>query len=166
MKYQLLKGDEVDISELPRQDVDFILSLYAQAINNVDYFDLMREISGPGAYPLKGSPKVTREVHDSLLYRVAEDIVDRVGINQGAILPDEDDEMVPTEAIISAEEASARLGISRAAVVKAAQLGKIRGKKIGGAWALLRESVDSYEVSEKRVAAGRKARRKSTVAKT
>lgn len=159
MEYKLLKGDEIDTSRFPNKDLDFILSLYARALDNEDYFDLMREICGPGAYPLKGAPRVTREIHDSELYRVAEDIVDRVGVQQGAILPDDDDKMVPTEAIMGAKEAAEKLGISRPAVIQAAQKGRIKGKKVGSSWALLRDSVDSYQVSKGRVAAGRAARR-------
>jgi len=163
MKYKLLKGSEADISKLPKEDIDFILGLYAQAMNNEDYFDLMRTICGPGAYPLKGSPGVTREIHDSTLYLVAEDIVDRVGMRQGAILPDEDDVMVPTQMIVSAQEAAKKLGVTRSAVIKAAQQGKIKGKKIGGTWALLLESVEAYKVAPHRVAAGRAAHRQAKI---
>lgn len=157
MKYKLLRGDEIDTAEFPQEDIDFILSLYAKALNNADYFDLIKEVCGPNAFPLKGSARVTREIHNSALYRVAEDIVDRVGVQQGIILPDDNDEMAPIEAIMSAKEAADELGISRTAVVRAANRGTIKGKKVGRAWALLRESVESYQVSEKRVAAGKRS---------
>ena len=47
------------------------------------------------------------------------------------------------------------LGISRAAVIKAVKRGRIRGRKIGKTWALLRRSVERYEVTPYRVEAGK-----------
>jgi len=94
MRYALLNRDVVDISTLPREDIDFLLDLMHRAMEDEDYFALERRVCGPGAYPLKGSQRVTREIHASPLFRVAEDIVDRVGIRQGALAPDPGDERV------------------------------------------------------------------------
>ena len=157
MKYELLSGETLDLSSLPKQDMEFLLSLMQRAMNNEDYFDLERHVCGKGAYPLEGSARVTREIHDTPLFRAAEDIVDRVGIRQGTLAPDPEDELVPTEEIMSVTEAADSLGITRSAVIKAAQAGRIKGKKIGHTWALLRRSVDSYSVAKHRVAAGRAA---------
>jgi len=90
---------------------------------------------------------------------VAEDIVDRVGIRQGVLSPDPGVERVPTEEIMSVTEAAGVVGITRSAVIKAAQTGRIKGKKVGHTWALLRRSVESYRVAQHRVAAGRAAHR-------
>jgi excisionase family DNA binding protein len=81
-------------------------------------------------------------------------------IPQGVIAPDEDDEMVPTEGIMSASEAAEHLGITRSAVIKSAQTGRIKGKKVGETWVLLRRSVENYQVAKYRVAAGKAAHRK------
>lgn len=159
MKYELLNGETLDLSSLPKQDVEFLLDLMQRAMSDEDYFDLERRVCGKGAYPLKGNPRVTREVHDSPIFRAVEDIVDRVGIRQGVLAPDPGDERVPTEDIVSVTEAAAALGITRSAVIKAAQTGRIKGKKIGHTWALLRRSVDSYSVAQHRVEAGRAAHR-------
>lgn len=161
MKYRLLDGDVIDVGKLPREDLAFLLDLQRRAMEDVDYFDLERGVCGPLAYPLKGTPRVTREVHRSPLFRVAEDIVYRVGIRQGVVAPNEDDEMVPTDGIVSVSEAAQRLGITRSAIVKAAQKGRLKGKRIGRTWALLRRSVESYEVAGHRVAAGKAAHRKA-----
>ncbi|MFQ5745179.1 MAG: helix-turn-helix domain-containing protein [Acidobacteriota bacterium] len=100
---------------------------------------------------------MTREIHESPLYRVAEDIVDRVGIEQGVIAPGPEDRLELTDEIMGTAEAAERLGISRSAVVKAAQAGRLKGKKIGNTWALLTRSVGSYQVAQHRVEAGRAA---------
>ena len=58
------------------------------------------------------------------------------------------------EMIVGVAEAAEMLGISRAAVVHAAQYGRIEGKKVGRSWVLLRQSVIDYEVTACRVEAG------------
>ncbi|MHC4933965.1 MAG: helix-turn-helix domain-containing protein [Planctomycetota bacterium] len=159
MRYSLLDGVVVDLSKLPKRDLQFLVELQQRALQDEDYFELERAVCGKGAYPLKGSPRVTREIHDTLLFRVAEDIVDRVGIRQGVLAPDAGEGRVPTDDILSVTEAAKKLGITRSAVVKAVHAGRLKGKKIGRAWALLRRSVESYEVAQHRVEAGRAAHR-------
>ncbi len=159
-QYELLSGELVDVDQLPKKDLAFLLDLQRRALENEDYFALQLKVCAPAAYPLKGSPRVTREVHDYPLYRVAEDIVDRVGIQQGVIAPAPDDRLEITDEIMGTGEAADRLGITRGAVVKAAQAGRLKGKKIGNTWALLRRSVEGYEVAQHRVEAGRAAHRR------
>ncbi len=159
MKYQLLTRETLDLSALPREDMEFLLSLMSRAMGDEDYFSLERSVCGQGGFPLKGGARVTREIHDSLLFRVAEDIVDRAGLRQGTIAPDSGDERVPTEDIMSVTDAAKSLGVTRSAVIKAAQTGRIKGKKIGHTWALLRRSVETYRVAQHRVEAGRAAHR-------
>lgn len=159
MKYRLLGGDVIDLGKLPKEDLAFLLELQRRAMDDEDYFELERAVCGPGAYPLKESPRVTSEVHRTPLFRVAEDIVDRVGIRQGVIAPDRNDDLVPTEGIMSVTEAAKQLRITRSAIIKAAQAGRLKGKKIGTTWALLRRSVESYRVAKHRVAAGKAAHR-------
>jgi excisionase family DNA binding protein len=159
MKYALLSGDIVEVGRLPRADTEFLLDLMQRAMADEDYFSLERSVCGPGAYPLKGSARVTHEIHASPLFRVAEDVVDRSGIRQGVLAPDPGGERVPTEQIMSVSEAAKALRITRSAVIKAARAGRIKGKKIGHTWALLCASVKSYRVAAYRVQAGRAAHR-------
>ncbi len=148
---------QVDLGKLPKADLAFLLDFQRRAMEDEDYFDLERSVCGPGAYPLKGSLRVTTEIHRAPLFRVAEDISYRVGIRRGILAPNEDDELTPIEGIMSVSEAAEDLGITRSAVVKAAQAGRLKGKKIGRTWALLRRSVESYEVAKHRVLAGKAA---------
>ncbi len=158
--YGLLDGARVSLGALPRADLAFLLDLQRRAMEDEDYFDLERSVCGPDAYPLKGSPRVTTEIHRTPLFRVAEDIAYRVGIRQGVLAPNDDDELVPIEGIMSVTEAAKDLGISRSAVVKATRAGRLKGKKIGRTWALLRRSVESYVVAKHRVDAGKAAHRR------
>lgn len=159
MTYRLLDGETVSLAALPKHDLAFLLDFQRRAMDDEDYFDLERAYCGRGAYPLKDSPRVTRDVHRRPVFKVAEDIAYRAGIRQGVIAPNEDDELVPIEGIMSVSEAAKELDITRSAVVKAVQAGRIAGKKIGRTWALLRRSVENYEVAQHRVAAGKAAHR-------
>jgi hypothetical protein len=158
--YRLLDGHIVDLSSVGRKDMGFLLGLMLRAFEEEDYFSLERAVCSRGAYPLKGSPRVTREVHDSELFAVAQDIVFRAGIRQGVIAPARGEPRIPSEEIMSVTDAARKLGVTRSAVIKAARTGRIRGKKIGHTWALLRRSVESYEVAQHRVEAGRAAHRR------
>lgn len=65
----------------------------------------------------------------------------------------------PLQDVLSASEAAERLGISRSAVVKAVNEGRLQAHKLGGQWVIPVAEVDQYPVAEHRVRAG-KARRK------
>ena len=67
MKYELLNGETLDLSALGKEDDAFLLDLMQRAMNDEDYFDLEHRVCGQGAYTLKGSARVTREVHESVL---------------------------------------------------------------------------------------------------
>lgn len=161
MNYKLLKGQSIELARLPRADLEYLVHLSRRAVADEDYATLVLAVKGRAAYPRRGRRWVTKQVRDSDLYRVAEDIVDRVGIRQGMISPDHDDRVTAVDQIVGVAEAAQLLGITRAAVVKAARAGRIHGRQIGKAWALLRGSVKRYEVAQHRVLAGRAARRGS-----
>jgi excisionase family DNA binding protein len=158
MKYKLLDGERVNLSTLPKKDLQFLLDLQRRAIDGEDYFELELMVCSSGAYPLKGSPRVTSAVHATVLFRVAEDICFRVGLRQGILRAETEEERSLADEVLSVTEAARMIGISRTAVIKAAHAGRLRGKKIGKTWALLRTSVKRYEVAQHRVRAGRAAR--------
>lgn len=64
------------------------------------------------------------------------------------------------DAIVCVAEAAEILGVSKSAVLHAANAGRIEGKKLGGSWVLLRHSVRAYEVASYRVKAGKAAQRR------
>lgn len=98
-QYVFLDGTSVSLLDLLQADtgeVDlaFIMWLMQQAWHEGrSYSGLRARIAGPNAWPLKGSHRVTREIHETLLYRIAEDIVDRAGIKQGALGANPDDKI-------------------------------------------------------------------------
>ncbi|MFN7970977.1 MAG: helix-turn-helix domain-containing protein [Acidobacteriota bacterium] len=165
MHYQLLKHEKVDLAKLSKADLAFLVHLSRRAIADEDYAALVLAVKGRGAYPRRGRRWVTSPLQEADIYRVAEDIVDRVGIRQGLIAPDADDSVTAVDQVVGVTEAARLLGITRAAVVKAARAGRLKGRQIGKAWALLRGSVQRYRVAHHRVIAGRAARARPPVSR-
>ena len=83
--YELLSGEILKLTELTIEDWAFLFDLMSQAFYDKPYPQLRLLIAGKNAYPLKGNTRVTTEIHSTILYRVAEDIVDRTGISQKMI---------------------------------------------------------------------------------
>lgn len=163
MDYQLLKGENVDLDRLSKADLAFLVHLSQRAIADEDFGVLVLAVKGRGAYPRRGRRWVSLRLQEADIYRVAEDIVDRAGIRQGMIAPDADDTVTAVDQVVGVAEAARLLGITRAAVVKAARAGRLQGRQIGKAWALLRGSVERYRVAPHRVIAGRAARSRPPV---
>ncbi len=98
MMYRLMKGDEINLNDpalFSAADLTFLIDLQHRAFwEEEPYGQLRLDLAGrPTAYPIwrMRQTRVTKEVHDSPLYRVAEDIIDRAGIRQGAVGADPDD---------------------------------------------------------------------------
>ncbi len=91
--YTTLKGQQWNLRDLSQEDLSWLFQLLVRAHNDDSYSLLRQSLAGPYAYPLKGSMRVTTEIHESPLYRIAEDIVDRVGIKQGVVGADPDDQV-------------------------------------------------------------------------
>lgn len=157
LEYRLLNGDLIDLRGLSKQDLVFLLDLQRRALADENYFELELSVCGKGAYPLKGSLRVTLEIHDTPLFRVAEDVADIAGIRQGYLAPEKGDPTVRTEKMLSVTQAARRLGITRSAVIKAARTGRLKGTKVGRTWVLLERSVRDYKVASYRVEAGKAA---------
>ena len=144
-RYELLNGDVLDLTLLSPADGSFLAEL-SQDAGGGDYFDLLRRVKGPDAFPLRGG-RITPEVARSVLYRVAHDMAGRVGIRQGFVLepgvevPQMDDE----GGLLSLTEAAELIGISRAAAHQALQEERLRGRRVGTAWIIRRVDAESYK---------------------
>ncbi len=155
MEYTLLDGQRLALDALTREDLAYLFDLARRASEGEEQGELHLAVKGRDAYPLKGAPGVSAELSASTLFRVAEDIAFRASIRQGTIRPAPGESAEALEGVIGVTEAASQIGISRAAVVNAANRGRIQGRKIGGAWALLESSVRRYKVAEHYVEAGR-----------
>ena len=143
--YDLLNGERISLGWLSEKDMVFLEGLKEAYEKGDDYFEMLRLIRGNGAYTLKGEPRLTNKVAQSVLFRVASDIVERAGIKQGVSLhPDQGLESPDDKPLCSMSEAAEIIGISRAAVHQALTKGKLRGWMVGTIWVLARADVLAY----------------------
>lgn len=148
MTYELLDGTKIDLGKLAPDERDYVAELRASCErDDADYFETLKKVKGADAIPTRvGRGALTREVLESVVYRVAVDVVNRLGIREGWILAPGVTEKPKgrREELMSVTEAADELGITRAAVHDALSEGRLAGQKIGNAWVVSRADVKAY----------------------
>jgi excisionase family DNA binding protein len=151
-KYQLLDGNELDLSELEVSEQEFLKSLKKLGRSGVSYFEVYRVALGPGSLALQGKNRVDQELVVSPLYLAARDIATRIGIEQGLILAPEHQtaraEAPKNASMMSVTQASALLGMTRAAVYKAIERGDIKALRVGNVTVAERASVLAFSAGK------------------
>ena len=145
--YKLLTGERLSLSTLTEAERAFLLRLTHDAKPDVDYFDLLRQVKGPKALPLCGGP-ITPTIAASPLYRIAHDIVDRIGIEQGYLLAADIAKPVVVKDIgnlLSLTEAANLIGITRPAAHQAVLEERLHGQRVGNAWVIARADADAFK---------------------
>ncbi|MBN2494921.1 MAG: helix-turn-helix domain-containing protein [Deltaproteobacteria bacterium] len=147
-KYTLLSGEIVSLEDLEPREKEFLDTLAEIARRGISYFEIYRTAIGPGSIALRGRNHVNRSVLRSPLYLAARDIATRAGIDQGLILAPEHEEeraRAPKDfSMMSVVQAADLIGISRAAVYKAIEKGRLRCHKIGNVTVVERASAIEY----------------------
>ncbi len=147
-KYTLLSGETVSLEELEPREEEFLDTLMEMARRDISYFEIYRTAIGPGSLALRGRNQVNRSILKSPLYLAARDIATRAGIAQGLILaPEHEDERAKAPrdfSMLSVVQAADLIGISRAAVYKAIEKGKLRCRKIGNVTVVDKASALDY----------------------
>jgi excisionase family DNA binding protein len=143
--YELLTGERIDAAAFDQREEDFIRKLSADAESGADYFDLLKRVKGPDAFPLRGG-RITAAVARSPLYRIAHDVADRVGIVQGYLLDPKVDRSVvqPNAELLSLTEAAGLIGITRPAAHQALAEKRLVGQRVGNAWVVRRSDVETF----------------------
>jgi excisionase family DNA binding protein len=114
-----------------------------KAVQGTDYFELLRLVRGLGAYPLKGSYCITKEIVASVLFRTAEDTVSRAGIRQSVLIPPQP--MVDKfENLLTVATVAQILDVTRAAVYTMLRDGRIKGTKYGNISLIKREDLEQF----------------------
>jgi len=145
--YELLTGESLDLGALKKEEVEFLDRLRADAAKEgADYFELLKRVKGPEGVPLRGRP-ITPATARSPLYRVAHDVADRVGIEQGYVLRSDADRTAvqPESGLLSMTEAADLIGISRPAVHQALREERLRGRRVGNAWVIRRADAEAFK---------------------
>lgn len=150
-EHRLLSGEVIRLDELESREKEFLDNLRKMARQDISYFEISRTAIGPGSIALGGRNRVNRSILKSPLYLVARDIATRAGIDQGLILAPEHeserDKLPQDFTMISVEQAANLIGISRAAVYKAIEKGKLRYRKLGNVTVVDRASAREYRDS-------------------
>jgi excisionase family DNA binding protein len=157
-RHKLLSGETIVLEDLKARDIAFLKNLQRMAKDEISFFELERVAIGPGSPALQGWSRVTREIVTSPLYRVATDIATRAGVAEGLILAPEHENKrtkIPADrSLMSVTQAAGTLGISRAAVHKAIQQGRIAAQRYGNVILVSRAAVRRYK--QERGEGGRK----------
>ncbi len=144
--YTLLDGEGLDLTDLSTEERAFIDELAAAtAAPGAAYPSLLLRVHGAGAFPTrKAGGWVTPAVMHSTVFRVADDIVSRLGIAQNYVGP-------PTNAapaqLLSVSEAARLVGVSRQAINQAIERGAVAAQKVGRDWILRLEDVRAYQAA-------------------
>lgn len=147
-RYKLLSAETVGLDGLDAREVAFLRTLQRMAASGISFFELERMAIGPGSPALQGWSRVTRDIVNSPLYRVAADIVTRAGIAEGLILAPEHEqergEIPADRSLMSVTQAASMLGVSRAAVHKAIQQDRLPAQRYGNVILVSRVAVLRY----------------------
>ncbi len=143
--HRLLSGEKVSLGGLAARELAFLGDLRRMGTAGVSFFEIERAAIGPGSPALRGWSRLTRELAESPLYRVATDIATLAGIAEGLILAPEHEgrrkEIPVDRSRVSVTQAASMLGVSRAAVHKAIQAGRLPAERYGNVVLVDREAV-------------------------
>jgi excisionase family DNA binding protein len=145
--HKLLDGEVVDTSGFSEAERRFLKELADDGRRGAEYFDLLRRVKGPAALPLRGG-RLTPQIARSAFYRVAHDIADRVGIEQGYLLAPDIERPVGRRVereLLSLTEAAELIGISRPAAHQALVEGRLKGQRVGKAWVVRRPDAMAFK---------------------
>lgn len=157
MKHRLLDGRVIDMGALGNAGRRFLRDLKEMDRSDVSYFEIYRAALGPGSLALEGRNRIDRSIAGSPLYLVAQDIATRAGVRQGLILAPEHEgarETAATDAsMMSVTQAAESIGITRAAVYKAIEAGRLDARRIGNVTVVARSAVQKYRHRRERATA-------------
>lgn len=156
--YELLSGETIDLTGITAEARAYLDELGADIAAGLPYFDLELGVKGPRAFTTKNSGGfVTKDVLADPVYRVANDLVTRVGIQQGKVgAPRNAPPAAVPDGMISVAEAASMLGQSRQNVNAAIKRGRLAAQMIGGVYLLRVDDVREYQrQAEQRGAPGR-----------
>ncbi len=147
--YRLLDGAKIAPRSLSRAERDFLATLERMRRDEVSYFEIYRFGLGPGSPALRGGNQVDRELAESDLYKLAEDLATRAGIEQGLILAPEHEGKralaLNIESPLSVPQAASLIGVSRIAAYKAIKEGRLGSTKIGNVIVVSRAEAERYK---------------------
>ncbi len=149
--YVTLTGEKIDLSNLTREEKMFLgkaVKAYEAGEAFPNFVNLVNE---PGSAALQGGQWVTEEVASSALFRVCQDLGDRLGVAQGFLALGENSSAESagfTEQAerdyMSCEEAATQVGVSAEAIRRAIREDRLPAKRVGRTYLLEPKAVEAY----------------------
>ena len=127
--FRLTGGDKVALASITRSERLYLEWLECRAQEGESHASILPSVCGPGAFPLGGKGDVDEEVRSRPVFRVAEDLLHRLEHLEAA--RSTGDEERSDRALYSVTDTAFRLGVSRVAVVKAIQTGRLAAYQMG-----------------------------------
>ena len=162
--YRLLDGAKISTQGLTTYERKFLKTLETMCKDQASYFDIYRFALGPGSPALQGELRVDHQLIESDLYKIAQDMATRAGIEQGLILAPEHEGKrhlaMNIESPLSVPQAAALIGISRIAAYKAIKEGRLGHTKIGNVIIVSRAEAERYKKAREE-SAGKKSTSKA-----
>ncbi|MBI4613524.1 MAG: excisionase family DNA-binding protein [Planctomycetes bacterium] len=150
--YVTLTGEKIDLSGLTAEEKVFLGQAVKAYEASEAYPNFVNRVNAPGSPALQAGQWVTPRVAASPLYRVCQDLEDRLGIGQGFLAVGENSSTErPTSIdaatepdIVSCEDAAQRIGVTAEAIRKAIREERLPARQMGRTYLLERKAVDAY----------------------
>lgn len=149
--YVTLTGEKIDLSDLTAEEKVFLGRVVKAYEAGEAYPNFVNRVNAPGSPALGGGEWVTRKVACSALYRVCQDLADRLGIAQGFLALAKNSSVERTSFVeasepdyISSEDAAQRIGVTAEAIRKAIREKRLPARQVGRTYLLKQKAVDAY----------------------
>ncbi len=149
--YITLAGEKIELSHLTPEERTFLGHVVKAYEESEAYPNFVNKISSPGSHALAKGRWVTEKVAASPLYRVCQDLADRLGIAQGFLALGEQSSLQDAGFIerrepnyVSSEEAARLLGVTAEAIRKAIRERRIPARQVGRTYLIERRAVEAY----------------------
>lgn len=150
--YMTLTGEKIDLSGLTAEEKVFLGRTVKAYERGEAYPNFVNRVNAPGSTALGGGQWVTKKVARSRLYRVCQDLADRLGIAQGFLAVGKNSsteragfvDAAKEPDIVSCEDAAKRIGVTAEAIRKAIREKRLSARQVGRTYLLEWRAVDAY----------------------
>lgn len=149
--YITLNREKIDLSRLTREERAFLGRVVKTYEAGEAYPNFVNMVNAPGSPALGKRQWVTKAVVASPLYRVSQDLADRLGIAQGFLALGENSSLEDTGFIerdepnyLSSQQAAEMIGVTPEAIRKAIRTRRLPARQVGRTYLVERQAVQAY----------------------
>jgi excisionase family DNA binding protein len=150
--YETLTGERIDISALTAEEKAFLGQVVKASQEGEAYPNFVNRVNAPGSPALGGGQWVTERIARSPLYRVCQDLSDRLGIAQGFLAAGKGSspgrptflEAAGDAQFVSCEDAAEQIGVSAEAIRKAIREKRLAARQVGRTYLLEPRAIQAY----------------------